>query len=122
MEIKMYYVCIENGLVTSVLNYYPNVPASVSVIQISEAEYESLNSDNAVFDMDLLAVRDTTEEEKNKIQVEKSNNDRKEFLKSTDWKVLRHIREKALGNLTSLSEEEYLELEKQRELAAKSIV
>ena len=36
------------------------------------------------------------------------------FLNETDWKVMRHIRQKALGIETTLSEEEYLELETER--------
>lgn len=44
------------------------------------------------------------------------------FLSSTDWKVLRHIREKALGQPTTLSDAEYLALEQERQQAADSIV
>jgi len=42
----------------------------------------------------------------------------REFLNSTDWKILRHIREQALSKSTTLSQAEYLELERQRDLAA----
>lgn len=44
------------------------------------------------------------------------------FLASTDFKVLRHIRQKALGQELSLSEEEYLALEQQRSDAAARII
>lgn len=33
-----------------------------------------------------------------------------DFLKNTDWKIIRHKEEQDLGLKTSLSEEEYLEL------------
>jgi hypothetical protein len=46
----------------------------------------------------------------------------REFLNSTDWKVMRHLRQKALGEPTSLTEEQYLELEQQRSDAASRIV
>jgi predicted nucleotidyltransferase len=53
---------------------------------------------------------------------ELSNGLEREFLNSTDWKILRHIRQKALNITTSLSDEEYIQLEQQREAAAARIV
>jgi hypothetical protein len=53
---------------------------------------------------------------------EQTNQQALTFLASTDWKVLRHIRQKALGETTSLTEEEYLALELQRSQAAASVV
>ncbi len=50
------------------------------------------------------------------------NADSMAFLASTDFKVLRHIRQKALGQELSLSEEEYLALEQQRSDAAARII
>ena len=46
----------------------------------------------------------------------------REFLNSTDWKIMRHIRQKALNVATSLTDVEYLELEQQRQAAAARIV
>jgi hypothetical protein len=43
------------------------------------------------------------------------------FLADTDWKILRHIREKALNLPTSLSDSEYIALEKSRHDAATEI-
>jgi hypothetical protein len=43
------------------------------------------------------------------------------FLADTDWKILRHIREKALNLPTSLSDSEYIVLEKSRHDAAAAI-
>jgi hypothetical protein len=43
-------------------------------------------------------------------------------LAETDYKVLRHLRQKALGQELSLSEEEYLALEQERSDAAARIV
>jgi hypothetical protein len=45
----------------------------------------------------------------------------KQFLVDTDWKVMRHIRQLALGETPSLSPEEYLALEALRSEAAASI-
>jgi hypothetical protein len=44
------------------------------------------------------------------------------YLASTDWKALRHIRQKALGVPTSLSDEAYLELEEERAAKAALII
>jgi len=57
-----------------------------------------------------------------KLEQEKINAEALAFLAATDFKVLRHIRQKALGQQLSLSEEEYLALEQQRSDAAASIV
>jgi hypothetical protein len=46
----------------------------------------------------------------------------REFLNSTDWKIMRHIRQKALNVATSLTDAEYTELEQQRQAAAARIV
>ena len=37
-----------------------------------------------------------------------------DYLVSTDWMVLRHIRQKALGQTPSLTDEQYLALEQER--------
>jgi len=50
-----------------------------------------------------------------------TNEEAKAFLNSSDYKVLRHIRQKALEIQTTMTEEEYLELEEQRQAAAQSI-
>lgn len=58
----------------------------------------------------------------NQIAQEAINNESQSFLDSTDWKVLRHIRQKALNVVTTLSEEQYLALEQERSDKANSIV
>jgi hypothetical protein len=50
------------------------------------------------------------------------NEEAQKFLDSTDFKVLRHIRQKALGQELSLSENEYLALEQERSNAAARII
>ena len=44
------------------------------------------------------------------------------FLQNSDWKVLRHIRQKNLQAVKSITDEEYLALEQQRQAAAASII
>lgn len=41
----------------------------------------------------------------------------KSFLNNTDWKVLRHADQKALGIATSLTDDEYKELLQKRQSA-----
>ncbi len=56
------------------------------------------------------------------LEQEKLNAEAQAFLDSTDFKVLRHIRQKALQQELSLSEEQYLALEQERADAAAKIV
>jgi len=57
-----------------------------------------------------------------KVNQEKINKEAQDFLDSTDFKILRHIRQQALGIDLSLSPEEYLALERERHMASQSIV
>jgi hypothetical protein len=54
--------------------------------------------------------------------IDVANGQEREFLNSTDWKILRHLRQKALNIATSLSDAEYIQLEQQREAAAARVV
>lgn len=117
----MYYVCIENNKVCSILNYQPNVPATVTVHEITDTEYATLNNRLHWFNTVTLQVEslpDTELEKENQLALASSL---RVFLQETDWKVLRHLRETALGIQTSLSESEYIALEQQRQQTAKQI-
>ena len=74
--------------------------------------------------MELLPAEFTSEiiDISAQINQENINKQAKELLANSDWKVLRHIRQKALNQPTTLSEQEYLALEQQRADAANSIV
>jgi hypothetical protein len=50
------------------------------------------------------------------------NSEAQAFLNASDWKILRHLREQALGIPTSLSSSEYLALEQERADAAARII
>ena len=47
---------------------------------------------------------------------------KRKFLADSDWKVMRHLREKALGQATSLTDQQYIDLEQARATAAAAIV
>jgi hypothetical protein len=122
----MYYVCLENNAITSILSYEPNVPDSVDVCTIQNLEYESITANTHYFDIETKTVLPISQEiidvGTSKESQRISNAEKHKFLLDSDWKVLRHIREKALGQPTSLTDEQYLELEQQRADAAAAIV
>lgn len=121
----MNYVCIENGQIIGVFNYQPEVPESVQVVEVEDSEVEKVKEGTHFFDTD-GTVKPVPQSELDKKaqedELRKANAAQREFLNSTDWKILRHIRQKSLGIATSLTEEEYLDLENQRQNAANSII
>lgn len=123
----MHYVLIENNELAGVFNYEPSVPDTVIVTSISDNEYENIAVKKThYFDIVTRTVKAHTQVYLDSLasdkEIETKNAEYKDFLNSTDWKVLRHIRQKALGVATSMSEEEYLALEQQRSDAAARIV
>ena len=123
----MYYIVIENGEISSILNYEPNVPETHTVIEISDAEHESIvTAKTHYFDLTDNTVKSysqthlDTEVAKETQRI--ANAEKRKFLAQSDWKVMRHIREKALGQTTTLTDQQYLDLEQARATAAAAIV
>jgi hypothetical protein len=114
----MHYVCIENNLVVSILSYQPNVPSSVAVVGITDAQASQIAAQTHYFDVSRGSVSAVAAGITAQRATDIANGQEREFLNSTDWKVLRHIRQKALNITTSLSDVEYTQLEQQREAAA----
>ena len=117
-----HYVCIENNEVTSILNYEPSVPSSVIVRQITDTEAQQIFDGTHFYNIGDDNVQLLPQSELDAIAQQEANGSAREFLSSTDWKVLRHIREKALGLTTTLTEAEYIALEQERQDASDSIV
>ena len=117
----MHYVCLENNQVISIVNYEPSVPNTVTVVSITDSEFKSIEDKTHQFDIEASRVVPLSAAELLNQQTYNSNGEKLEFLRSTDWKILRHLREKALNVETSMTEEEYLTLENERQLTAKSI-
>ena len=117
----MYYICIENELVISILNYQPSVPETVSVVEISDEEYRLIETQTYYFNVSEMKILPISEQEIEKKQQEKDNVEPREFLNSTDWMVLRHLRQRTLGVSTSLTEQQFLDLEQRRDQAATKI-
>ena len=118
----MYYVCIEENKVTAILNYEPTVPSQIRLVEITDEEYQSIINETHYFNTTTNTVVSEDPSVLEKRDQELANGQEREFLNRTDWKVMRHIRQKALGIPTSLSEEEYLDLERQRQAAASRIL
>lgn len=118
----MKYVCIENNTVISLLDYQPSVPSGVSVVEISDDNANLLEAGTHVFDVATQTVISKSDADISQENTLAQNGQEREFLNATDWKVLRHIRQKALGITTTLTEEQYLALEREREDAAQRIV
>jgi hypothetical protein len=123
----MYYIVIENGGISSILNYEPNVPETHTVVEISNAEYASIvTAKTHYFDLAALTVKSysqthlDTEAAKEAQRI--TNAEKRYFLENSDWKVMRHLREKALGQSTTLTDQQYLDLEQARATAAAAIV
>jgi hypothetical protein len=118
----MYYVCIENNQVTGVQSYEPAVPSTVSVVTITDEQHQQIMDQTHKFDVvsrTVVAVDSAILAEKEQYRL---NGIEREFLNSTDWKILRHLRQKALDVPTTLTDAQYLELEQQRQAAAARIV
>ena len=118
----MYYVCIEENKIVSILNYSPAVPASVLVHEITDQQAEQIKDQTHYFDIENKTVEPvaasiTAEKEQYRL-----NGIEREFLNSTDWKILRHMRQQALNVPTTLTDAEFLTLEQQRQAAAARIV
>ena len=117
----MKYLCIEENRVVSALDYEPNVPSSVEVVSITDDDYKLITDGTHFFDTNSKSVTQKPKLILDKMQEEKDKDNLRQFLNDTDWKVLRHIRQKALNAQTTLSEEEYIALEQERTAAASKI-
>jgi hypothetical protein len=118
----MYYVCIENEIVVGIQSYEPAVPAGVSISTISNEQYNQIMAQTHRFDVASKTVVTVSSIELSQKEIDKENAIRREFLNSTDWKILRHIRQKALNTETTLTDAEYLALEQQRSDTAAQII
>ena len=118
----MHYVCIEDNVIISILNYEPSVPKSVTVVTITDEDSVQIENQTHFFDVETQTVKPVADEILAQKEQDKLNAVEREFLNSTDWQILRHFRQQTLGMATSLTQEQYLELEQQRQAAAARIV
>jgi hypothetical protein len=109
------------GIITIALDNNEDISKSVSsrtetLVGVGGVGYEvRLHTLPADF---ISAIIDITAE----VLAQKESSDALRYLEMTDYKVLRHIREKALNVSTTLSEIDYLTLEQSRDLAASKVL
>jgi len=116
------YVCIENNEVTALLDYEPNVPSSITVVTITDEALDNLRAGTHVFNVSNQSITPVSADDIAAEQQAEANGQEREYLNSTDWKVLRHLRQQHLGIPTTLSDAEYTALETEREAAASRII
>lgn len=118
-----HYVTIENGKVIGIQNYEPEVPSSIKVVQISDEEHELiLSSGKHEFDVETESVQPIPQKYLDIRGIRANNAIYRQQISSTDWMVLRHLREKALKLPTTLSNSDYIEFEENRQALADSII
>lgn len=115
------FVCVENDKVIGMQEFEPSVPDSVKVYQITEEEYKAIIDGNMVFNVKKKKVTEPLAKELKEKEAQQIIQEARKLLNTTDWQVMRHIREKALNMKTSLTEDEYLKLERERHMAAAKI-
>jgi hypothetical protein len=92
------------------------------VVTISDVDGNNLSAGTHIFDISSSSVVEKPAEAVAQENTETANGTEREYLNTTDWKVLRHIRQQHLGIATSLTDAEYTQLETDREAAAQRIV
>jgi hypothetical protein len=121
----MNYVCIEDSKIIGIFNYQPGVPETVTVVEITDEEAALIKNGTHYLDTDNIVKSRPQEDldaEADIKRIDLENAEKREFLNSTDWQILRHIRQKALGIPTTLTEDQYLSLENERQEMANSII
>ena len=87
-------------------------------LMLEEATGEMIPTGNILPAEYTIEITDISEQ----IELQKQSEEALRFLNQSDFKVLRHLRQKALNLPLSLSEEEYLALEQQRHEASKKVI
>lgn len=123
----MYYVLIENNEFRGVSDYKPNIGND----DVEVIEYDGIipKSNMTIFEGELVDRESLTFINgrfiKRDYELEKQqelNKESRKYLNETDWLVLRHQDQIALGLDTSLKNEEYLDLLQKRQEARSQVI
>jgi len=114
MELIMYYVCVTEDRISSIINYEPACVWPMQAHAITDAEYAQIQAQTHYWDVTTSSVQPQPEHVRQMQAQQALNQACVRYLTSTDWQVLRHIRQIHLGEPTSLSPEEYTQLETER--------
>ena len=117
----MYYYCIENNQLISVVNYKPNTPASVICVEVDDVAHSAIERGEWWFNLDGMCAEPKPQPMLDSMVADIARKNNLSFLAATDWQVLRHLRQQVLGVETSLTHDQYLDLERRREAAATAI-
>ncbi len=123
----MNYLLIENEQLVGVCDYEPNIGEDdIQVItysgnipreRILYINGKIVDSNNYVFINGNYVKRTKAIE-----TLLKTNEESKNYLNDTDWMVIRHRDQLALGQTTSLTDEQYLDLLTKRQAARERVV
>lgn len=116
------YVLVEDSRVIGIIDYKPNTPDSVTVYPIPKEDHDSIMGQTHFFDPVTGKVTPVAPAFTNRRLAIAARDDGKAYLQETDWIVMRHIREIALGFPTTLSNDEYIALETKRHTVAKALI
>lgn len=123
----MNYLLIENEKLVGVCDYEPNVgDDDIQVITYSGniPRERIIYVDGKVADMDNYVFINGKYVKKTRAieNLLNTNDEAKHYLNDTDWLVIRHRDQLALGQTTSLTNEQYLDLLTKRQAARERVV
>ena len=123
----MSYLLIENDKCVGVCDYEPNVGNdNIQVITYSGniPQERLIYVDGTVADMNNYTFINGKYVKKTKAieNLLNTNDEAKHYLNDTDWLVIRHRDQLALGQTTSLTNEQYLDLLTKRQAARERVV
>lgn len=123
----MNYLLIENDKCVGVCDYEPNVGNdNIQVITYSGniPQERLIYVDGKVADMNNYTFINGKYVKKTKAieNLLNTNDEAKHYLNDTDWLVIRHRDQLALGQTTSLTNEQYLDLLAKRQAARERVV
>lgn len=123
----MNYLLIENDKCVGVCDYEPNVGNdNIQVITYSGniPQERLIYVDGKVADMNNYTFINGKYVKKTKAieNLLNTNDEAKHYLNDTDWLVIRHRDQLALGQTTSLSNQQYLDLLTKRQAARERVV
>ena len=123
----MNYLLIENDKCVGVCDYEPNVGNdNIQVITYSGniPQERLIYVDGKVADMNNYTFINGKYVKKTKVieNLLNTNDEAKHYLNDTDWLVIRHRDQLALGQTTSLTNEQYLDILTKRQAARERVV
>ena len=97
-------------------------PDEYLIVEVSEQQVHGLVTGSLLLDHATKTIIQADADALLQIKLVEESDTARRYLISTDWKVMRHIRELALGLATTLTAEEYLSLEQSRADAAAKVI